>query len=68
MKSATRSNTDLAKSALGGLATFGAESGRLIGRGAKALWKGARKVTSNAASKAKDTAVEARETVAAKLD
>jgi hypothetical protein len=65
MKSTTlRSNTDVAKSALGGLATFGAESGRLIGRGAKALWKGARKAT----SRAKDKAVETRETVAAKLD
>lgn len=64
METSSRSNTDIAKSALSGLVTFGAESGRLIGRGARALWKGARKAT----AKAKDKAGEARETVAAKLD
>ncbi|HUG75419.1 MAG TPA: hypothetical protein VMM81_07095 [Acidimicrobiia bacterium] len=63
-----RSNTDVAKSALGGLATFGAEMGRLVGRGAKSLWEGARKMTSKAASKAKDKAADAAEAVADKLD
>lgn len=43
---------DLAKSALGGLTTFGTEMGRLVGKGAKSAWSGARR----ASVQAKDTA------------
>lgn len=63
-----RSNSDVAKSALGGLATFGAETGRLLGRAVKSLWEGTRKVTSKAASKARDKASDAADAVADKLD
>jgi hypothetical protein len=63
-----RSNSDVAKSALGGLATFGTETGRLIGRGVKSLWNGIRKSTSKAASQARSKASDAAEAVADKLD
>lgn len=43
---------DIAKSALGGLTTFGTEMGQLVGKGAKSAWSGARRVS----GQAKDTA------------
>jgi len=53
-----RSTGEIAKSALGGLATFGTESGRLLGRGAKATWAGARRFGSKAKKKAADKRAE----------
>lgn len=49
-----RSNTEIAKSALDGIATFGVESSRLIGRGATFVWNGVVEVGGKAKDKAKD--------------
>jgi hypothetical protein len=57
---------DIAKSALGGLATFGAEMGRLAGKGAKSAWKGARRVGGKAKVTAAEKASVAREKAAEK--
>jgi hypothetical protein len=56
-----RSFGEIAKSALGGLTQFGVETSRLVGKGAKVAWTGARRVGGTAKVKASETASELKE-------
>jgi hypothetical protein len=60
-----RSYGEITKSAFVGLAQFGLETSRLVGKSAKAAWFGARKVGGRARVKASEKANELKEKRAA---